>query len=66
MHDAASVQRRERGEDVERDRHGLRNAQGALLQAPVERLAFQQLHRDEEVIAFVIADVVDLADVSDG
>ena len=40
MDDAASVQGRERGEDVEGDRHGLRYAHGPLLQAPVERLAW--------------------------
>ena len=63
MDDAASVHGRERGEDVEGDRHGLRDAHGPSLQALVERLAFQQFHRDEQVIAVVISDVVDLADV---
>ena len=61
--DAASVHGRERGEDVEGDRHGLRDAHGPLLKALVERLAFQQLHRDERIIAVVISDVINLADV---
>ena len=63
MDDAASVHGGERGEDVEGDRHALRYAHRPILKAPVERLALEQLHRDEQVIALVVADVVDLADV---
>jgi len=63
MNDTATVQGCKRGKDVEGDRHTLRDAHRPSLQAPVERLAFEQLHRNEQVIALVIADVVDLADI---
>ena len=60
--DAARVQRRERVQHAEPDRHGLGDAHRALLQALRQRRALEQLHGDEQV-ALVFADFVDLADV---
>ena len=62
MHDAALMQRRQRGQHAKRDRYRLRHAQRALPQSIGQRLAFEQLHRDEEITA-VFTDLVDLADV---
>ena len=62
MHDAARVQRRERGEHAEADRHRLGHAERATLQPLGQRFAIEQLHGDEQP-AVVLADLVDLADV---
>ena len=62
MDDAAGVQRRQRGQHVERDRQGLAHAQWAASQPLVERFATQQLHGDEQ-LALVLDDLVDLTDI---
>jgi hypothetical protein len=62
MHDAAGVQRREGGQDAERDRHRLRRAEGARPETLRQRFALQELHRDEQAPP-VFPDLVDLADV---
>ena len=62
MDDPARVQRGERGQHAQTDRHRLRRAQRPLSQPLGQRFAFEQLHRDEQPAA-VLADFVDLADV---
>ncbi len=62
MHDAAGVQRREGGEDVEDDRHGRGRIDRAPPQPIGERLTLEQLHREEQ-LAVLFADLVNLADV---
>ena len=62
MDDAAGVQRRERGQHAQTDRHRFRCAQRSAPQPLGQRFAFEQLHRDEQAAA-VFADFVDLADV---
>ena len=59
---AGLVQCLERGEHALRERQHLRERERPALEAARQRLALEQLHRDEEV-ARVLADVVDLADV---
>ena len=59
---AASVQRRERGQNSETDWHRCGEAQRAPPHPVGQRLAFEELHRDEQ-LASVLADFVDLADV---
>ena len=62
MDDAARVDRAKRGEHLRRDRYRLGDAERAARQPLGERLAFEQFHREEQVVA-ILADVVDLADV---
>jgi hypothetical protein len=62
MDDAARVDRAERRQHVDRNRHRLVNAHRAALHLRGERLAFEQLHRDEQ-LAGILADLVNLADV---
>jgi hypothetical protein len=62
VHDAARVQRRKRREYLESHRDGFGNIERPALQLIGERLAFEQLHRDEEASG-VFADLVDLTDV---
>ena len=62
MNDAARVQRRQRGQDLEADRDGLGDVQRSAPQLLGQRLALEQLHGDEQA-AGVFADLVDLADV---
>ena len=56
------MQRRERRQHAEADRQRLGDAQRPAPQPLRERLALEQLHRDEQLAA-VLADLVDLADV---
>ncbi|OFV85940.1 MAG: hypothetical protein A2V74_00535 [Acidobacteria bacterium RBG_16_70_10] len=60
--EAARMQGLERGERLERQLHRLRQGQRSAPQPLRERLALEQLHRDEEA-PFVLADLVELADV---
>ena len=62
MDDAAGVERRERASMSSAIGSAWIDAQRAALQPLGERLALEQLHRDEE-LAVVFADLVDLADV---
>ena len=62
MHDAALMQRVERREDAERNRNRLRGCHRAPLQPRRQRFALKQLH-GEKRIAFVLADLEQLADV---
>jgi len=61
MDDATAVQRGERPENGERDRHCVVEQHRAVFEAIVERLAGEQLHHDEDVVVD-FADVEDLAD----
>jgi hypothetical protein len=65
VHDAARVQGRKRLEDLERDGQRLRHAQRSPLQPLRKRLAFEELHRYEQLPA-VLADLVQVADVRGG
>ena len=62
MHDAGCVRFVQRAGNLRRDLQHLIKRQRTLLQAGVERLAFQILH-DEERRAVLFADVVERADV---
>ena len=62
MDDGAVVQRLQRGQHRDRDADGLRRRNRPLLEPVGERLAVEQLHRQER-IAFVLANLVELADV---
>ncbi len=62
MDDAARVDGAERRQHVDGNGHRLLDAQRAAFEVIAQRLAFEQLHGDEERAAF-FADFVDLADV---
>lgn len=62
VHDAARVQRRQGRQDAEPDRDGLGDRKTSAFQAVRQRLALEQLHRDEEP-TLVVANLVDLAHV---
>src|SRR5262245_21607846 len=62
MNDATGVARAERRQHVRRDRHRLFDAERPARQMLRQGLAFEQLHRDEQIAA-LFADIVDLADV---
>ena len=62
MDDPLLVQRPERAEHRERDLPGLPRRQRAACQTCAQRLAVEQLHREEQVVA-VRVDFVELADV---
>ena len=62
MDDAARVDGAEGRQHVDGNRHRLLDAQRAAFEEFAERLAFEQLHGDEERAA-LFADFVDLADV---
>jgi len=65
MDDAAAVERLECRQDIEHDREGGGERHGAAAQACRERLAFEQLHDDEQ-LAGVLADLVDATDARVG
>ena len=54
MHDAGVVERRERGQDLERDVHGLTERQRATWDARGQRLALEQLHDQQQLAALVV------------
>jgi hypothetical protein len=62
MDDAAGVDGAEGGEHVDGNRHRLVDGQRAAFELLAQRLAVEQLHRDEER-ATLFADLVDLANV---
>jgi hypothetical protein len=62
MHDAAGMNGGERRQHVDGNRQRLIDTERAAPEGLIERLAFEQLHRDEEPAA-VFADLVHLADV---
>ena len=62
MDDAARVQRRERGQNLEADRDRLGHVQRTASQLVRQRLTLEQLHGDEQA-AGVFADLVNLTDV---
>ena len=62
MDDAARVQRRERGQNLEADRDRLGHVQRTASQLLRQRLTLEQLHGDEQA-AGVFADLVNLTDV---
>jgi hypothetical protein len=61
VHDPPPVQRVERAQDAQRGLDRLAQRQRPVSQPPIERLATQQLHDDEDV-AVDLPDVEDLAD----
>ena len=63
MHDLQRVRRRDRARRLDRDVHGLADAQPLARQPPRQRLAFEELHHDVRDVAVDHADVDDLDDV---
>ena len=62
MHDTAGMQRRERRQDAQTNRHGLRDGERTLAHQIGQRSTLQEFHGDEQLAA-ILANFINLADV---